>query len=177
MKRLEDIINQNREVFDTEVPSEMVWHSLHSKLQKKQNRFSWKPYVAAASVMLFISFTWLIANHKLNNKEEYYSNDIPQEVKEAQVQFTSLIELKRNELNQYKSTNPTLVKDFEHQLLELQKNYTQLIPQLRDENKKEIILQAVIDNLQMQVEVLNQQIEIISQLKQHQNESDEIVPL
>ena len=38
MKRLEDIINQNREDFDTEVPSEMVWHALQSKLQKKQQR-------------------------------------------------------------------------------------------------------------------------------------------
>ncbi len=178
MKRLEDIVKQNREDFDSEVPSELLWNSIQANLQKKQNKTSWKPYVAAASIMLFISFTWIIANHKLNSNVEYSSTDLPVEVKEAQVQFTSLIEIKRNELNQYRNTNPELVKDFEFQLLELQKNYTQLLPQLKDDNKKDIILQAVIENLQMQVEVLNQQINIISQLKQHKNnETDEIVPL
>lgn len=178
MKRLEDIVKQNREDFDTEVPSDLLWNSIQANLQKKQNKTSWKPYVAAASIMLFISFTWIIANHKLNSNVEYSSTDLPVEVKEAQVQFTSLIEIKRNELNQYRNTNPELVKDFEFQLLELQKNYTQLLPQLKDDNKKDIILQAVIENLQMQVEVLNQQINIISQLKQHKNnETDEIVPL
>ncbi len=178
MKRLEDIVKQNREDFDSEVPSDLLWNSIQANLQKKQNKTSWKPYVAAASIMLFISFTWIIANHKLNSNVEYSSTDLPVEVKEAQVQFTSLIEIKRNELNQYRNTNPELVKDFEFQLLELQKNYTQLLPQLKDDNKKDIILQAVIENLQMQVEVLNQQINIISQLKQHKNnETDEIVPL
>ena len=178
MKRLEDIVKQNREDFDSEVPSELLWNSIQANLQKKQNKTSWKPYVAAASIMLFISFTWIIANHKLNSNVEYSSTDLPVEVKDAQVQFTSLIEIKRNELNQYRNTNPELVKDFEFQLLELQKNYTQLLPQLKDDNKKDIILQAVIENLQMQVEVLNQQINIISQLKQHKNnETDEIVPL
>lgn len=178
MRSLEDIVKQNRMDFDTEVPSDLLWNSIHTKLEQKRNRNTWKPYVAAASIMLFISFTWIIANHKLNSNVEYSSTDLPVEVKEAQVQFTSLIEIKRNELNQYRNTNPELVKDFEYQLLELQKNYALLLPQLKDENKKDIVLQAVIENLQMQVEVLNQQINIISQLKQHKNnETDEIVPL
>lgn len=177
MNKLEEIIKQNREEFDTEIPSEMLWNSIHAKLQKQKNGFSWKPYAAAASIMLFIAFTWLIANHKFNGPDLNSTSSIPAEIKEAQVQFASLIELKRNELNQYKATNPSLIKDFEYQLIELQKNYATLLPQLKDENKRDLVLQAVIENLQMQVNILNQQIEIINQLKTSKNETEEIVPL
>lgn len=178
MNRLEDFIKEHKEEFDTEIPSDRIWLSIEAKLQKKQKKLVWKPYLAAASVMFFISFTWIIANHKLNANSDYAKSEIPLEVKEAQVQFSSLIEIKRNELNQYRKSNPDLVSEFEHQLVELQKNYALLLPQLKDENKKDIILQAVIENLQMQVDVLNQQIEIINQLKQQNtNETDKIVPL
>ena len=178
MNRLEDFIKDHKNDFDTEIPSDRIWLSIDAKLQKKQKKLVWKPYLAAASVMFFISFTWIVANHKLNSKSDYVKNEIPQEVKEAQVQFASLIEIKRNELNQYRKSNPDLISEFEYQLVELQKNYALLLPQLKDENKKDIILQAVIENLQMQVDILNQQIEIINQLKQQNtNETDKIVPL
>ncbi len=178
MNRLEDFIKEHKEEFDAEIPSDRIWLSIEAKLHNRQRELLWKPYVAAASVMLFISFTWIIANHKLNANSEFVKSEIPLEVKEAQVQFSSLIEIKRNELNQYRNSNPDLISEFEHQLVELQKNYAILLPQLKDENKKDIILQAVIENLQMQVDILNQQIEIINQLKQQNtNETDKIVPL
>lgn len=177
MKNIEDFIRENREEFNADVPSEKVWNAISNKLNSQKNKFSWKPYMAAASIMLFISLTWIIANHKFNGDSQTTASNIPIEVQEAQVQFSSLIEIKRNELNQYRSTNPELIKDFEHQLIELQKNYKALLPQLNDVNKKDIVLQAVIENLQMQVNVLNQQIEIINQLKNPKNETEEIVPL
>ncbi len=177
MKNIEDFIRENREEFNEDFASERVWHNINSKLHSQKSKFSWKPYMAAASIMLFISLTWIIASHKFNRDSQNIANNIPMEVQEAQVQFSSLIELKRNELNQYRSTNPELIKDFEHQLIELQKNYKLLLPQLGDQNKKDIVLQAVIENLQMQVNVLNQQIDIINQLKNNKHETEEIVPL
>ena len=111
------------------------------------------------------------------NKNEALPSTVSEEVQDAQVQFSSLIEIKRNELKQYKKDNPELVRDFEHQLVELQLNYKQLLPQLKDEKKRDVVLQAVIDNLQMQVEILNQQIEIVKQYKKPKNDTEEIVPL
>ncbi len=174
---LEKIIRENRAEFDSEIPSEKVWSSISEQLHKKQKRFSWKPYMAAASIMLFISCTWLIANKKFDETSVNTDNNISAEVQEAQVQFSSLIEIKRNELNQYKKENPELVSDFERQLVELQVNYKMLLPQLKDEKKRDVVLQAVIDNLQMQVEILNQQIEIVKQYKKPKNDTEEIVPL
>lgn len=169
MKRIEEVITQNREDFDTELPSEMLWNTIQFRLQKKQQRNSWKPYLAAASVMLFISFTWLIENTKLNEKSDNTVNNLPAEVTEAQAEFTSLIEIKKNELIQRKSENPELVNDFEHQLIELQKNYYSLLPQLKDHDKKDYVLQAVIENLQLQVDILNRQLEILNQIKNNSN--------
>lgn len=178
MKSLEDIIKQNREEFDSEIPSELLWNNIHNKLQKQKNTFSWKPYMAAASIMLFMMGTWLIANYKFDSQQATVaSNVIPVEVKEAQVQFASLIELKRTELNGYRNSHPALINEFDNQLTELKQNYDALIPQLKDANKRDIVLQAVIENLQMQVNILNQQIEIINQLKSQQNETNNSIQL
>ncbi len=174
---LEKYIKENIADFDTEIPSEKVWNAISSKLNKKQKQFVWKPYVAAASVMLFLAATWLLADIKLSNKTINEDEVISAEVQQAQVQFSSLIEIKRNELNRYKKDNPALVSDFEHQLVELQTSYHQLLPQLRDEKKRDVVLQAVIENLQMQVDILNQQLEIIKQYKEPKNDTEEIVPL
>jgi chromosome segregation ATPase len=173
---IEKLIRENRADFDSEIPSEKVWSSISKNLQSKKKKFSWKPYMAAASVMLFITCTWLIANQKLTDVDSQTST-VSEEVQDAQVQFSSLIEIKRNELKQYKKDNPELVRDFEHQLVELQLSYKQLLPQLKDEKKRDVVLQAVIDNLQMQVEILNQQIEIVKQYKKPKNDTEEIVPL
>ena len=174
---IEKLIRENRADFDSEIPSEKVWSSISKNLQSKKKKFSWKPYMAAASVMLFITCAWLVANKKFDASSINTDNNISAEVQEAQIQFSSLIEIKRNELNQYKKDNPELVSDFERQLVELQVNYKQLLPQLKDEKKRDVVLQAVIDNLQMQVEILNQQIEIIKQYKKPKNDTEEIVPL
>ncbi len=178
MKNIEEIIKANREFFDTEELPKDAWKNINTKLHHKKKAVAWKPFVAAASIMLFLSITWIIANKKLSEREVItIQNGLPAEVQEAQIQFSSLIEIKRNELNKYKSTNPELVSDFESQLHELQKNYAVLVPQLKDENKRDVVLLAVIENLQMQVEILNQQIDIIQQLKTKQNDTEEIVPL
>lgn len=174
---LEKFIKEHRADFDTEIPSERVWNSISSKLTKKQKQFVWKPYVAAASVMLFLAFTWIVADIKLSNRNNTEQETVSDEVQQAQIQFSSLIELKRNELNRYRKDNPELISDFEHQLVELQASYHQLLPQLKDEKKRDIVLQAVIENLQMQVDILNQQLEIIKQYKEPKNDTEEIVPL
>lgn len=174
---LEKFIKQHRADFDTEIPSERVWNSISSKLNKKQKQFVWKPYVAAASVMLFLAFTWIVADIKLSNRINTEQETVSDEVQQAQIQFSSLIELKRNELNRYRKDNPELISDFEHQLVELQASYHQLLPQLKDEKKRDFVLQAVIENLQMQVDILNQQLEIIKQYKEPKNDTEEIVPL
>lgn len=177
MKSLEDIIKENRSAFEEELPSGLSWESMHSKLQSKQKRTIWKPYMAAASIMLFMTLTWIVADKKLSTRYENESVQVQEEVQDAQVQFTALIEIKKNELHQYKSKYPELINDFDKQLVELQSNYKSLLPLLKDKYKRDIVLQSVIENLQMQVNVLNQQIEIIKQYKTQKNESKKVVQL
>lgn len=175
---LEKIIKEYRNEFDSETPSEEVWNSISDKLQRKNRKTNWKPYLAAASVMLFISLTWITTNYKFQPKHEMEFSAIPSEVSEAQVQFASIIEIKKNEIKQYKSVNPLLVKDFENQLIELQKNYHLLLPQLKDHDKKDYVLQAVIENLQLQVEILNKQLEILNKIKNtSKNEKNNFIQL
>ena len=99
---------------------------------------------------------------------------INQEVLNAQAQFSSLIELKKSEINQYKNSQPDLVKEMNVQLADLQRNYNLLIPQLKDENKKEIIVQALIENLQLQLEILNRSLEIVQNLKNGNHEKETV---
>ena len=40
-----------------------------------------------------------------------------------------------------------------------------LLPQLKNNDKKAYVMQAVIENLQLQVDILNKQLEILTQIK------------
>ncbi len=171
---LENIIRENKQAFDTEEAPLFLWEDIEQKLKaRKRKQWTRSLSVAASILLVFASSIFLIQNKNATKKP---SEDviINQEVLTAQAQFSSLIELKKSEINQYKNAQPDLVKELNAQLADLQKNYNQLVPQLKDENKKEIIVQALIENLQLQLEILNRSLEIVQNLKNGNYEKETI---
>ena len=49
-----------------------------------------------------------------------------------------------------------------------------MLPQLSDENKKDLIVQALIENLQLQLEIINRSIEIIQNINNQNYEKSAI---
>lgn len=172
---LERFIRDNKSEFDEDIQSDKMWIEIEENLKAKKNRSRMRSISVAASILLLFAssmFLFQLKNNDVSNTDEI----INQEVLDAQSQFSSLIEIKRSELNQYKNSQPELINELNKQLQDLQNNYKLLLPQLKDENKKDLIVQALIENLQLQLEVLNRSLEIVQSLK-NENHEKEVVQL
>jgi phage shock protein A len=79
--------------------------------------------------------------------------------------------LKQNELRQIEKDQPELYRQFVSDITQLDSSYNSLKKELPANPNREQLLEAMIQNLQLQTELLNQQLRIIKQIKQAKNKS------
>ncbi|MEN9570540.1 MAG: hypothetical protein RL172_1771 [Bacteroidota bacterium] len=190
MSRLEKYIKDNRDLFDEALPSTQVWDTIEKKINAPQtNPFTIShkaAWLAAASVLLLLLLTvWFNkSNHDLPTtdtaadivKDSSAMPDIatvnPDALPEVN-QFAQLIALKQQELKQLSHDQPALYQKFTSDIQRLDSTYTILKKHLQMAPNKELLLQAMVQNLQLQLEVLNQQLQVIQTIKQSNNNSHE----
>ncbi|TDB60826.1 hypothetical protein [Arundinibacter roseus] len=180
--RLERFVRDNREDFDVWTPSDALWGRIAPALgeanqtpplSEKKNRhlgswgkayFDWR---IAAGVILALGVSYLFY---LNNK--YGVTRDPQVALSAPAyareftQYNQAIDEKRMELVRLTTDNPELYKEFSTDLDRLEKSYSNLRSELPQAPNQEALIQAMIQNLQWQVELLNQQLTILQRIKQ-----------
>jgi hypothetical protein len=86
-----------------------------------------------------------------DNKEMYY--------------YTKLIELKHEELKTLEKDEPLLYKQFSGDVQRLDSVYHSLKTQLPTNSNREQVIEAMISNLQLQIDLLNKQLDIIKKIK------------
>jgi hypothetical protein len=86
-----------------------------------------------------------------DNKEMYY--------------YTKLIEIKQEELKTLEKDEPLLYKQFAGDVEKLDNVYHSLKKQLPKNSNPELVMEAMISNLQLQMNLLNKQLRIIRQIK------------
>ncbi|MBO9632097.1 MAG: hypothetical protein J7578_03195 [Chitinophagaceae bacterium] len=182
MSQLENFIRDHRDEFDGEEPSPRVWKDLQMQVQPAprksasgklitMNILKWS---AAAAILLLAG---LGVFHLINKpaapgmaegkptREDLLQKINPTYAKEV-YHFTQLIELKQEELKQIEKDNPELYQQFLGDISQLDSSYNLLKKELPSNPNREQLLEAMIDNLKMQTELLNQQLQIIQQIKQ-----------
>jgi hypothetical protein len=186
-KRLEDFINENREQFDSEEPSPQIWKNIEKGFipnQKKTpaKKIQFQRWVAAAAVIAAVlagSYAIFLAqpakdfagqtnpsfNHILDEINPTYAKEV--------YHFTQLIELKQDELRQIGKDQPALYRQFMSDITLLDSSYNSLKKELPANPNREQLLEAMIQNLQLQTELLNQQLRVIKQIKQSKTSSNE----
>ena len=185
-KRLEDFVRDNKEEFDDLQPSADLWSRIEKQLPpqfnepKKQEAKTFSlGFVLrmAASVILVMGIGFAIYLNGAK-KEGIDLAAINPVYAKQQVQYTSLIESKRTELKSIAKSDPALYKEFSSQIAKMDSTYKQLNSDLATSPNQERVLHAMIRNLQIQTEVLNQQLSVIEQFnkmkKDQNNESKSI---
>ena len=172
-KRLEDFIKNNKEQFNDQEPSAGLWERIEIGLpqqfkpvQKEHKTFSLGFVLrVAASVILVmgIGFVFYLKAGKSKTIDLAAINPV---YAQQQVQYTSLIETKRNELKTLSKSDPQLYKEFSAGIAKMDSTYKELNSQLANSPNQERVLHAMIRNLQIQTEVLNQQLSVIEQYNQ-----------
>ena len=101
-------------------------------------------------------------------KEEIKQNDVVADpnadIKEEMVHYAKLVEIKHRELKSIEKDEPLLYKQFSGDVNKLDRVYHSLQNQLSTKQNSEELLEAMIQNLQLQMGLLNHQLRIIKKI-------------
>jgi RNAse (barnase) inhibitor barstar len=194
--KLERYIRDNREAFDDKEPSDALWDKISSNVFNAQNdtdigqpkiihkdfqnggyfrHFEGLNWRMAASILLFVGLGYVVYNFN----EQYQVTSQPTIVLASPTmakqvgQYTTLVENKRIELKKLTENNPDLYNQFAQELDVLEKSYQNLKADLPKNQNQETLISAMIQNLQLQIDVLNQQLQIIEKIKDSKNGNHE----
>jgi uncharacterized membrane-anchored protein YhcB (DUF1043 family) len=174
--RLERFVRDNREEFDDLVPSDSLWSRIDEQLpatavtatqstrikalfqEVSHLKLAWK----MAAIIILVSglgYLWV-----LNQSEEVPNGMVAlQQTEHAGdiKKYKQTILEKREEIVKLAGKNPELYKDFSGDLEMLAQNYARLKSEFPNAPNKEALIEAMMQNLKFQVDLLNQQLEIL----------------
>lgn len=156
MDQLEKFIKNNRAEFDSSNPDPGLWNAIDDRLPRKEAKrlTIWKlTSVAAVGLVLILSGVIVGMSMSDNNME---STAEYMEYREAQQYYNMQLQQRVSALSQY-TYDPTIDDD----LGELQEVYNELTTELEDgmEPNKNDIIQALIQNYQTRVNLLERVLE------------------
>jgi len=180
MSRIENMIRENREAFDSYEPGAQVWNNIQKNLETKPGKVVavkgrlWK-WVAAAAVFLVAVTTWYqlrdTKKPPVTESVAVTEENVPDEYADEVYHFTKLINLKHKELQQLQKEDPALYDQFADDIKILDSSYHSLQEQVPGNPNKETLIQAMIQNLQLQIDLLNKQLIITEQIKQKKSKN------
>lgn len=188
-ERLDQFINSNRSAFDDEPPPPHIWEQLNKNLSSEKPTakiIRWqgrKVWAAAIVIAIMGTVTFLIVENKqLKNdlmasqqrlekqqRQDYISADYNKAID----QFTQIVASKQNELSIIRAEYPSLYNSFTSDINDLNEEYIRLKEELKTVPEQDEVLDAMIQNLQLQAELLNEQLLIIQQLKSSKKNTNE----
>ncbi len=192
--KLQRFVRDNREAFDVYEPSDDLWNRLSQQLPAEETpkvvqettqpisasrsfKQTWRnlDWRIAASIALVIGLGWfgyrINQNYGITEAPEVALSN-PAFAKQVS-QYTQLIDTKRDELRQMTESNPNLYKEFAVELDQLERSYQNLKSDLPKNPNQEVVIQAMIQNLQWQIDLLNQQLDIIQRIKNKNNHAND----
>ena len=184
----EKFIKKNRDDFDDANPSEYVWKNIENSIPQKRSAkqftlhdiYKWSAAAAVFFIALTSAYFIFIKDHpaksstETSTRQPERSNDAPgfdnfnsavlkyaSEFKEA----TKEVETRQQELRTAIANNPELYKKFQQDLNTLDSSYRLLKDQANQSVNGDVIIKAMIQNLQLQSELLQRQLMIIHEYK------------
>lgn len=190
---LERFIRKNRKEFDAEHPSETVWDEIEKAIpvKKESRRFSMRDMikwsVAAAILVTIITSVYFLYIKDSREKQPLVTEesvtpgrpdieDLSSITPEYAVQLKKVVasvEARQQELKAAASDLPSLYKQFEEDLKALDSSYAALKNQAAHTPNRDVLIRAMIQNLQLQAELLERQLQVIQEFKNTQTPKNE----
>ena len=164
MRKLEDFMRDNRDDFDSELPSQDLWNRIESKLEKREkgkHKFLKIASAVAAVLILAVVGAYMLKLQPDHNNK--YANITDPELKnllETEAFYAQKVSVKVGEIQKCYKIHPELKMDIENDLNELDNMYQALEKDLNDNLYNREVIEAMIQNnrfrLEMVDRVLNQ---------------------
>ncbi len=138
--KIEEIIIKNKESFEENLPNNL-WSKIEGKLPKEKKKLDF-----------FNNFQFVKIADPLFSK--------------SLVNYQELVEDKKEDLESLIVKSPDLLQSFNSDFDTLKEDFNKLKAQLPNNPNQKQLLEAMIQNLQLQIGLLNKQLEIAEKLKE-----------
>lgn len=169
--KLDQFFSENE--FDFQEPHSGHLERFERKLNqpKKVVKTSWKWLSVAASVVLIFGF-WLGSSHQ---KSQLDLADISPKMEEVQTYFVSTIRQELQTLEKSRNLDTeSIIENALEELEELEDEYTAFVSELTKNGEQRKIINAMIRNYQQRLDVLENTLKQIEQIKNPNILNDEI---
>ncbi len=161
----ERFVIKNRQEFDTEMPNERLWDKIEVSTKKPWPNVVnlWK---VAAVLLLVTTIGLLIERTGITQNDIVDSRMESTEFQQVEAYYTMLISAKHKEiinLNSSKRKN-----EFLKEIVELDNVYADLKILAKKQESESVLTDAMINNLQLRLEILNRQLEVLKRYKNEQ---------
>ncbi len=176
MDNLEKYIKSNRESFDQLEPRDKLWDRIESDLDQNPQQWGWIWKAAVAILIPVCGFLiWERSQTTTLVPGDLASQEIQMDPEfiETELYYTQLISEKRVLIDNYVTDDPELKASFQNDLNGLDSLYLELKNEFIATNNSSVV-DAMINNLQLRMELLNQQIMILEKIDQQKNEKEPI---
>lgn len=175
MKNIEDIIRENRDLFEDREPIEGHLDRFNWKLEKRLHsnaiRRSIVPYLLRAAVVtLLVTLSSLWAwDHFIRTDNGMTLGQVSPQYKEVENYYVHQVNLMEGEIkNANFGDNPSQKLELQKELKNMDSTYVQLKKELKANPNDERVINAMIEHYQTKLEVMTY---IIDQLKMIRNEN------
>lgn len=127
----------------------------------------WLGIAASLIVVMTVTFIFTYRNHGAGTDIAELSPSFAKK----EMKFASLIEDKKDSLQVYAKENPVLYEEFSADLEKLGADYERLKKELENSPNQRVIVNAMVKNLKLQLQVINQQLYIINEVNQYKKEN------
>lgn len=192
-KELKKFIAENRAEFDDDLPPPPTWQqverSIRAKKQGKQIpvRYIYKWSAAAAVFFIMAICVYFLAIKEKSSKMDLVKGNVPASEQinngdlsrmdpgfaaEAKKIYQS-IEVQQKQLKAIARDQPELYSQFSEDLAALDSSYRVLKTQALQTPNREVIIRAMLQNLQLQAELLAKQLQILNEFKTDKTQQNE----
>lgn len=184
MKDLDKIIQENRSVFDSFEPDDGHFNRFEQKLnnlhQSKNKTFTLGYMLKAAVVALLVVLSGLWVYDKTFTpatiKDGIALREISPEYSEVEMYYTRLVNQKYSEINEFNFTDNAQKEMLIQEISEMDSIYENLKKDLTVNPNDQRIINAMIQHYQLKVEIMNQilgQLQQVKNIKQQKSENYE----
>jgi len=104
------------------------------------------------------------------NKEE--ASPMVRELIEAEAYYTSVINLKKDEVFRLTASNPDIRREIDMEMVDLDRVFSELKDDLKDNADNEEVIEAMIQNYRLKLDILEDMLLQLNQTDESQNEKD-----
>lgn len=202
--KLKDFVQAHREEFDSFSPRPDLWQDIVGELPAEQSVAQKEPekeakvfslnwntawrYAAAVAVLVVVAISarYIGVNQQQPTQTIAAAQPIPleeiaPELTKIETRFVSVIEQKEAQLKEYDLKALGMEQEWEREAAALDADYAALKKALYTTPNKEVLIQAMSDNLKMRIAILNRQLQVLEEIQKQKvqtpNSNETIVTL